>query len=190
MVRLFDYRVAELILDTWCLSSDRQPSFRRAYMKFKMAIYAMAIVDYAPDGVMTAEVKARAWEEVQLTCTGRGEACTAGLLGQVWFSCREDERAALRRVFETAFTLAEDHTPKDAERLYPKKQRTAPFAWLSDTPPNLDPFAPYRGPRLIDACLEQGWNIDRALAAFAGLLDEENSPPKLTLLDGGSDVDT
>lgn len=194
---MFQYQVAEAVLDKWCLDLGRPPGFRRAYVKLKLGLYALAYVDYNEQGKLTEAVRACAWEELQITCTARGEACTSGLLAQVWHNCRVEEKPDLRKLFETAFALAEGATAKDAERLYPKKYRLADFEWLADTPPDWEPVAPYRGPRLVDLCIEFGWDITKTLATFAELMKREVEGdeveevewqrPKLELLEGGHD---
>lgn len=175
----YNYRLAEAMLDKWCLADVRPVGFRRVYLKLKTVVLATAAIDYADGLQLTPESIACAWEELQFACTGQGEAGLQGYLQQLWSYCRDDEKPAFRKLCDTAFALAEDTTPSSVPRLYLQKHRRQSLDWLSDEPCLRERRAPYRGPRIRDLVEDEPrarGRVEQVLAYLAAQEEAERTP--------------
>lgn len=190
----FAFEVVEEQLDEFAIDQDAE--FQRSWMKTRFMVTAYAYGDWYQPGMHPALALARAWEELQIAFTGRGEAFLSGAVLHLW-NTLPNAKAEKRfeKLLRNAFAEAERATPDDAARLYLREYRDAPLR-NPDDGFTLDPLLPVRGIRLREWALGEELDPDDIEEHFnwLELADrhgdqerEEDSRPVLTIVDGGRD---
>lgn len=150
----FAYEEAEKILDGYAEKSN-SAQFKRAYAKFKFAVFSIAYVDFdhgrRPDDVNLAH----AWEDVQVAFSGYGEPSLTGCIIQLWAHTPKRERNRFEGVVHKAFRAAEEATPDSVHRRYMSRWRYKPVR-RPEQGFNLPSIIPINGPRLRDWAEDNG----------------------------------
>ena len=145
----FAFEEAEKLLDAYAAHPARTAQFRRAYQRFKWAVYGVAHIDFGYDKRPDVLSLTHAWEDAQIAFLGYGEPSMTGCIIQMWASVPKGDKNGFERVVYAAFQAAEQATGENVHRRYMSQWRRKPVR-RPEQGFTLAPVLPINGPRLRD----------------------------------------
>lgn len=176
---MFQYKIAVKKLDTFVFDAeDPTFAFQRAYARLKMAVIAVAIIDYGE--YPREEALAYAWEEADVAFRGYADESMTGPIVQLWRTMPDGEEENFHKVVKEAFAAAVAATDKKHKWLHLKKYRTADIRDL-ESGFGLPTAMPVHGPRVRDWAVGLGRSEELVAAALTQMqeeMDAFNAPAK------------
>lgn len=176
----FAYEFAETVFNEF--AQKQAGAYQRAWMAVRFMCASRAHAEWwVNDGSMhPALALARGWEELQIAFTGHGEAYMSGAVLHLWNTLPEDQDKPFRAEIKRAWSLAEEHTPKKAKRLFNKSYRLKePFD--PTKPLVFNPVLPNQGVRVREWALENGFDPSFTEEAFLWIEEAETRHDKKLL---------
>lgn len=121
----FAYEYAERTLDSFVATVESK-QFYRSYTKFRLVLDVFAYCDFSHPERPGIEQTAWAWEDAQIAFNGNGEPSLHGIILQMWTTLPVSRKDDFTKAIETAFRLAEEHTPRSVARRYLSEWRHKP----------------------------------------------------------------